>query len=381
MKKICLLIIMTILLSSVAVMALESVILSDQGSGVKYKTNGSVASGDLEVTIWNTSQSTGTPIYNETFPNAIVNGSWQVILGENSSNNLTLEYMGLYYKDYKIAGEDADFGQFNGSVTERQVFNSPLGDIHQADFNTTSNLSISNLTMGGSILFALGEMVDNLVDGIIQITGDLNVSGNITATGGLLKLIGTGQSAINSTGASANFTFATANVERVRLTANGLIGLNESDPSSGYAVTIGGDLNVSGNVAVTNVSVGPGGLRFTNSTGSSMVTIDPAGITTVNSSLVIGNNTGNSMTIDMGLGSISFDAATTTFSFKLGATNLLTFDTGYPLIEVPNLKLTAQNPAPTCIGGNVGQIYYDTTNETFYGCNNTGWMPLNEAAA
>ena len=34
----------------------------------------------------------GTLVYNETFTSAIVNGSWNVMLGENSSNPLSLEF-------------------------------------------------------------------------------------------------------------------------------------------------------------------------------------------------------------------------------------------------------------------------------------------------
>jgi hypothetical protein len=337
MKKLYLLIILTIVLSSVAVLALESVMLADQGSGVKLKTNGSVVNGDLEVTVWNTTTG-GTPIYNETFASAIVNGSWNVMLGENSSNNLTLEYMGLYYKDYKIAGEDADFGQFNGSTAERQVFNSPLGDIHESDFNQSSNLTISNITMGSRITFALGEMIDNTLDGLIAITGDLQATGTLTSLGGRLTLGGIA-SEINSTNPTANITLATVNIERMRLTASqGLVGINNSNPS--------GALDVNGTVYARGI-------------------------------FQQGDDVSKLIQLDADQEKIGLGPGISSFSFMSGATALLTIDTGMPAVEAKNLKLTSQNPAPTCIGGNVGQMYYDNVNDTFYGCISSGWVALN----
>ena len=340
MKKILILILMTILLSSVAVLALESVILSDQGSGVKYKTNGSVASGDLEVTIWNTSQSTGTPIYNETFANAIVNGSWHVILGENSSNNLTLEYMGLYYKDYKIAGEDADFGQYNGSATERQVFNSPLGDIKAASFNKSSDLNVSNMTVAARITFALGESIDNVLDGLIAITGDLQTSGVLTTLGGKLTL-GSTLSQINSTNPTANITISTANTNEVmRLTANKRVGINNSNPSN--------TLEVNGTFGLSS-----------GATANRSFTFDPDAQT-----LEVG--AGGNLTITN-----SSSSGNTMITF-VPATAIPEFGIALQLIEQAN------SPGPGCSSATIGTIFFNSSDNTFYGCNDSAWTKLGE---
>lgn len=49
-------------------------------------------------------------------------------------------------------------------------------------FNSTYPIEITNnLTITDKITFRLGEVIDNLVDGWITITGNLDVSGNITA--------------------------------------------------------------------------------------------------------------------------------------------------------------------------------------------------------
>jgi hypothetical protein len=180
MKKIILLLSIFIILLSTSVLAVGlNISLSDQGSGVTYKTNGSSVSGDLTVSIWDAIIG-GTNLYNETFTGGIVNGSWNVMLGENSSNNLSLEYGKMYYKDYTIALEDADFTMYNGSTAERQFFYSPLGNIEESDISTTTNL-----TLGGKITFTFGEIIDNLVDGIIQITGNLLVTGDMNVTNNL----------------------------------------------------------------------------------------------------------------------------------------------------------------------------------------------------
>jgi hypothetical protein len=49
--------------------------------------------------------------------------------------------------------------------------------------NTTGNL-----TVGEKITFTLGEIIDNIVDSWIKITGNLNVTGNATVTGTSLKV-------------------------------------------------------------------------------------------------------------------------------------------------------------------------------------------------
>jgi len=50
------------------------------------------------------------------------------------------------------------------------------------DGNFTGNLYVGgNLTLAQKITFAFGEIIDNIVDGWLTITGNLNVTGNVTA--------------------------------------------------------------------------------------------------------------------------------------------------------------------------------------------------------
>ncbi len=52
--------------------------------------------------------------------------------------------------------------------------------------NDTGNFTLSgNLTLGQKLTFAFGEIIDNIVDGWVRITGNLNVTGNIEAVGNI----------------------------------------------------------------------------------------------------------------------------------------------------------------------------------------------------
>ncbi len=153
--------------------------LSDQGTGVVYTNGTALGSGDLTVLIY-TSSSGGTLIYNETFSDAISNGSWNVMLG--SGVNLSLEFGKIYYKDYLIAGENASFDGL-----DRQAFYSPLGDINGSDLandfyiNTTGNLS----TTGIGFFSFLGDLVSRITSLFVQ---DIDFSGIISGDSGEINI-------------------------------------------------------------------------------------------------------------------------------------------------------------------------------------------------
>ncbi len=120
-----------------------NVSLADHGSNIRNKTSGVLLdSVDLRVEIYDAS-SGGNLVYNETFSNAIINGSWNLMLGENSSNPLSLEFGKVYYKDYLINGENVNFTNLTGENVDRQFFYSPLGDIAGEDINASTNITAS----------------------------------------------------------------------------------------------------------------------------------------------------------------------------------------------------------------------------------------------
>lgn len=112
-------------------------LISDQGSNV-ITSNGTLLDfGNLTILIY-TESNGGSLIFNTTVQNAIVNGSWNLMI------NPTLEYGVSYWKDYEINGEDLDF-----DGNERIEFQSPLGYINNFSF---VNLSLINSCPAGSAI-------------------------------------------------------------------------------------------------------------------------------------------------------------------------------------------------------------------------------------
>jgi len=128
------------------------VLFSDQGTDAK-SGGVQVNNGDLTVQIWD-SATGGTMVYGETFTGAILNGSWNVILGQ--SGDLQLEYGLTYYKEYQINGQDLDFTTPSTGTTERLGFTSPLGAVNMSKLMQVPNkpnIDAANIT-GGTILDA-----------------------------------------------------------------------------------------------------------------------------------------------------------------------------------------------------------------------------------
>lgn len=59
---------------------------------------------------------------------------------------------------------------YSNAINTTQIFDSTITDV---DINDSTNL-----TLGQKITFALGEVIDNIADGWIKITGNVNMSGN-----------------------------------------------------------------------------------------------------------------------------------------------------------------------------------------------------------
>ncbi|MGK0209113.1 MAG: hypothetical protein ACI83O_000378 [Patescibacteria group bacterium] len=209
--------------------AATPVSLSDQGTGVTNKTDSSLLSlGDLVVSVYD-NLTLGNLIYTENFSSAILNGSWDLMLGENSSNQLMLEFGRIYYKDYTINGEDVDFINFEDNTVERKYFYSPLGDIGDEDLNLT-NLTLVNLNITGVTHFGNVTVdTDNItVQNIIpKDSNSVIFWGNTSAFTGFFTFIGsltsriTGlfiadidfSSSINSTTGTLNLSAGTGNID------------------------------------------------------------------------------------------------------------------------------------------------------------------------
>lgn len=85
-------------------------------------------------------------------------------------------------------GKDFNFGDAETIIT---IANQTIINNFDQSLNTTDNVQFVNLTLTGNlslgqkIVFTFGEMINNLVDGWIRITGNLNVTGNTNVVGNI----------------------------------------------------------------------------------------------------------------------------------------------------------------------------------------------------
>jgi hypothetical protein len=213
-----------------------NVALSDQGTDViTISTGENLASGSLNIQVWDAA-SGGTLVYNESFANAIDNGSWNIMIGENASSPLALEYGNTYYKDYQIVGEDADFTNFTGATVERQFFYSPLGSIGAEDITN------GNFSFNGTTLYINGDN-SRVGIGTNNPTATLEVSGSIIASGGITSQDtseGIITNVISMPLGTSNITVKNSTSDEIFIiTTGGLVGIGITNPSN--ALEVNGD--------------------------------------------------------------------------------------------------------------------------------------------
>jgi len=144
--------------------AAMNVVLSNQGTGVKHTINGTnLETGNLQVIIYDAA-SGGNTIYSEVFTGAIVNGSWNVMLGEGSTP-LPLNFNQQYWEDYLINGENVNFYNLSGSSTDRLLFYSPLGTINSSNISDLAN-AVGNWSADKPFYSTTAQ--DAIQDAIIQ---------------------------------------------------------------------------------------------------------------------------------------------------------------------------------------------------------------------
>ncbi len=157
----------TIVLILFSLVSASAVLLSDQGTEVRERLNGTLlASGDLTITIYDSS-SGGNTVFSQMVGNAIINGSWNLMISPN------LEYGKSYWKDYSINGEDLDF-----DGNERMEFQSPLGLINNASF---FNFSLITACPAGSSIRLI------YANGTVECESDDSGSGSSDLTNYALK--------------------------------------------------------------------------------------------------------------------------------------------------------------------------------------------------
>ena len=84
---------------------------------------------------------------------------------------------------------------------------------HNHSLNVSNDIELAgNLTLGQKITFAFAETIDNIVNGWIRITGNLQVDGDVNITGGLNLTGDLFVGGFNVTGDFVPYTGATSNL-------------------------------------------------------------------------------------------------------------------------------------------------------------------------
>ena len=120
-----------------------------------YQSGSPLDSGNVSVFIY-AAASGGTLLWNQSYIRGIVNGTYDILLGSNDTNNLSLNYGQVYYLDIKINDVDQNF-----SGIDRQQFQSSVG-------NLTLSKGATGLTTysTGDLLYALSaNVLDRLTIG------------------------------------------------------------------------------------------------------------------------------------------------------------------------------------------------------------------------
>lgn len=175
--------------------------------GARNSTGSLVLNETVNVTIWD-KLSGGNVIYQETFSNRVINGSFSATLGSNG--NLNLFQNTEYYYDFSINGTDYDFYSNAGAQVERLRFTSPVGQINFSDVNASNLLPYTNQILTTVIstidsqkvnvtnftrIFGTCTGSDKVVsvtrDGIVCDTDDVGSAG-VTSVGGTAPIASSG---------------------------------------------------------------------------------------------------------------------------------------------------------------------------------------------
>jgi hypothetical protein len=131
--------------------------------------------GDVQVQIYS-APTGGVLLYDSStdFASKIIDGRYDILVG-NSTHPLSLNFSQTYYMNLILAGKDMDFGG-----NDRQVFQSPVGNISVEEPIKTSSTSASALNVNDKFTVSGTTGGITTSDGIVA-SGNITTTGNVTA--------------------------------------------------------------------------------------------------------------------------------------------------------------------------------------------------------
>ncbi|MBI2134842.1 hypothetical protein HYU09_02550 [Candidatus Woesearchaeota archaeon] len=345
-----------ILAASVVAQQTLPTLISLQGKLTNTSTGTTIVTADLRVNISDTS---GATVWNETFLGGVSNGFFDLLLGSNIDNPLSL----TFNQDYNISIYVGTSGtQIGGSYR----FRSGVGGINPSNITAGNFSALGNFSFGGSLFV---DKTNNRVGiGTTAPSSSLDVNGNVDlgATSGTLFVdsanarvgIGTtGPSDVLDVIGSARFSRSlnASEINATKLRINNNLFANGSRVGIGTSAP-GTILEVSGNISTTpsNTSVvkssgfisniggllsnfgsADGGFYFINNENGAM------SLVTAGADRIRIDQNGNT-----GIGT---NAPTKKLSVN-GTTNALTVD---PSAKDPTINTTGQNITISSSSGSV----------------------------
>jgi len=214
MNKILAALIFALAFIATAIYATSPTQFSDQATNVVY-ANGTGVNGNLTIEVWD-SLAGGSMLYAENFTDAVVNGTWNVEIGTNASNQMNLTYGTKYYRSYYINGNLVTMTTTYGVSVIRKEWMSPLGSIPWLYvISNGQNASFQNLNVTGNENISTGNLY--VVAGNITYTdrnSKTRVIQDTTQGEDELKtntLLDKSRSTLNCTGGILNYTLLALN--------------------------------------------------------------------------------------------------------------------------------------------------------------------------
>ncbi len=253
-----------------------------------YQNGVALNSGNVSVYIYDAA-SGGNQIWHQNYSGAIVNGTYDVLLGSNDTNLLSLNYGVIYYLDLDINGINQNF-----SGNDRQQFQSSVGNITSAKilnnsvsldtFNITTG--VFNVTRGGTNFssYAAGDLlVGNTTNGLNKLAIGANrvliSNGSQNVTWGLVNSTHIAPGNITSSLIAPDLSLGWANLTSYPSACSAgqfVSAINDTITCEAPAGSVNGSYDAS-NITTGTLAVARGGTNIGSYSTGDIIYIDGSG--------------------------------------------------------------------------------------------------------